>query len=73
MNALGLIEQQLRRMKSRPVFVVAPDQSGGSAPKPLATYALLDGAVQSILGTSNVKPDPRKRTTSKVEGVEAGA
>ena len=65
MNALGLIEQQLQRMKSRPGFVAAPDQSGGSAPKPLATYALLDSAVQSIFDASTVKQEPSKRITAE--------
>jgi hypothetical protein len=73
MNALGLIEQQLQRMKSRSVFVAAPDQSGGSAPKTLATYALLDGAVQSIFEASLVKREPGQRITADRKGAEAAA
>ena len=73
MNALGLIEQQLQRMKSRPGFVAAPDQSGGRTPKPLATYALLDGAVQSIFEASTVKLEPRKRFTAESKGLKAAA
>ena len=73
MNALGLIEQQLQRMKSRPVFVAAPDQCGGSAPKPLATCALLDGTVQSIFEASTVKREPRKRTPAERKVLTAAA
>ena len=73
MNALGLIEQQLQRMKSRPGFVAAPDQSGGSTPQPLATYALLDGAVLSIFEASTVKQEPRKRITAESKGLKAAA
>src|SRR5215475_8506023 len=44
MNALGLNEQQLQKMKSEPGFVAALDQSGGSTPKALAAYGIKEGA-----------------------------
>jgi fructose-bisphosphate aldolase class I len=40
MNALGLNEQQLQKMKNQPGFVAALDQSGGSTPKALAAYGI---------------------------------
>lgn len=43
MNALGLNEQQLQRMKTQPGFVAALDQSGGSTPKALAAYGIKEG------------------------------
>ena len=73
MNALGLIEQQLQRMKSRPGFVAAPDQSDDCTSKLFATYALLDGAVQSIFEASTVKQEPRKRSTAESNGLKAAA
>src|SRR6516162_10887373 len=44
MNAPGLKEQQLQKMKNQPGFVAALDQSGGSTPKALATYGIKEGA-----------------------------
>src|SRR5215475_1911580 len=44
MNALGLNEQQLQKMKSHPGFIAALDQSGGSTPKALALYGIKEGA-----------------------------
>src|SRR5436190_6654227 len=44
MNAPGLNEQQLVKMKSQPGFVAALDQSGGSTPKALATYGIKQDA-----------------------------
>jgi fructose-bisphosphate aldolase class I len=44
MDAPGLKEQQLQRMKNEPGFVAALDQSGGSTPKALATYGIKEGA-----------------------------
>ena len=44
MNALGLNEQQLQKMKTQPGFVAALDQSGGSTPKALAAYGIKEGA-----------------------------
>ena len=44
MNALGFNEQQLEKMKSRPGFVAALDQSGGSTPKALAAYGIKEGS-----------------------------
>jgi len=44
MNALGLDEQQLQRMKHQPGFVAALDQSGGSTPKALAAYGIKEGS-----------------------------
>lgn len=44
MNALGLNEQQLQKMKNQPGFVAALDQSGGSTPKALADYGIKEGA-----------------------------
>jgi fructose-bisphosphate aldolase class I len=44
MNAPGLNEQQLQRMKTQPGFVAALDQSGGSTPKALASYGIKEGA-----------------------------
>ena len=43
MNALGLNEQQLQKMKNQPGFVAALDQSGGSTPKALAAYGIKAG------------------------------
>ena len=37
MNTLGLNEQQLQVMKTRPGFIAALDQSGGSTPRRVAT------------------------------------
>jgi fructose-bisphosphate aldolase, class I len=44
MNALGLKEPQLQKMKTQPGFVAALDQSGGSTPKALAAYGIQQGA-----------------------------
>ncbi len=44
MNAFGLNEQQLQKMKTQPGFVAALDQSGGSTPKALAAYGIKEGA-----------------------------
>jgi len=44
MNALGLNEVQLQKMKTQPGFVAALDQSGGSTPKALAAYGIKQGA-----------------------------
>jgi len=44
MNALGLNDQQLQKMKKQPGFVAALDQSGGSTPKALAAYGIKQGA-----------------------------
>src|ERR1051326_6979571 len=44
MNALGLNEQQLQKMKTQPGFVAALDQSGGSTPKALAAYGVKESA-----------------------------
>lgn len=44
MIAPGLKQQQLQKMKTRPGFVAALDQSGGSTPKALATYGINDKA-----------------------------
>src|SRR5690349_7923718 len=44
MNPPGSNEQQLQRMKSRPGFIAALDQSGGSTPKALAAYGLKPGS-----------------------------
>ena len=44
MNAPGVNEQQLEKMKKQPGFVAALDQSGGSTPKALAAYGIQEGA-----------------------------
>src|SRR5215475_11052722 len=44
MNAIGLNDQQLQKMKTQPGFVAALDQSGGSTPKALAAYGIKEGA-----------------------------
>jgi len=44
MNALGVNEEQLQKMKNQPGFVAALDQSGGSTPKALAAYGIKEGA-----------------------------
>jgi fructose-bisphosphate aldolase, class I len=44
MNAIGLNEQQLQKMKSHFGFIAALDQSGGSTPKALALYGIKEGA-----------------------------
>jgi len=44
MNALGLNEQQLQKMKTQPGFVAALDQSGGSTPTALAAYGIKEGS-----------------------------
>jgi len=44
MNALGFNKQQLQKMTSRPGFVAALDQSGGSTPKALAAYGIKAGS-----------------------------
>jgi fructose-bisphosphate aldolase class I len=43
-NALGLDEEQLQKMKTQPGFVAALDQSGGSTPKALAAYGINEGS-----------------------------
>ena len=44
MNAPGLNERQLQKMKTQPGFVAALDQSGGSTPKALAAYGIKEGS-----------------------------
>jgi len=44
MNAIGVNDEQLQKMKTQPGFVAALDQSGGSTPKALATYGIKEGA-----------------------------
>jgi fructose-bisphosphate aldolase class I len=44
MNTLGLNEQQLQKMKSKPGFIAALDQSGGSTPGALRLYGIKDDA-----------------------------
>ncbi len=44
MNASGLNEQQLQKMKSQPGFVAPLDQSGGITPKALAAYGIKEGS-----------------------------
>src|SRR5213594_1322571 len=44
MNAPGMNEQQLNKMKTQPGFVAALDQSGGSTPKALEAYGIKQGA-----------------------------
>jgi fructose-bisphosphate aldolase, class I len=44
MNALGVNDQQLQKMKTQPGFVAALDQSGGSTPKALAAYGIKESA-----------------------------
>ncbi|HWT83917.1 MAG TPA: class I fructose-bisphosphate aldolase, partial [Candidatus Methylomirabilis sp.] len=36
--------QQLQKMKTRPGFVAALDQSGGSTPNALRSYGIMEGA-----------------------------
>ncbi len=44
MNAPGLNERQIQKMKTQPGFVAALDQSGGSTPKALAAYGIKEGS-----------------------------
>ncbi len=44
MNTSDLNQEQLQKMKSRPGFVAALDQSGGSTPSALAAYGIKAGA-----------------------------
>jgi fructose-bisphosphate aldolase class I len=44
MNAPGLNDQQLQKMRNQPGFVAALDQSGGSTPKALAAYGIKEGS-----------------------------
>ena len=44
MNALGLNEQQLQKMKTHPGFIAALDQSGGSTPNALRLYGIKEDA-----------------------------
>lgn len=44
MNAPGLNQQQLQKMKTQPGFVAALDQSGGSTPNALAAYGIKEEA-----------------------------
>src|SRR5215471_11824456 len=44
MTALGLNEQQLRKMQTQPGFIAALDQSGGSTPNALRLYGIKEGA-----------------------------
>jgi fructose-bisphosphate aldolase, class I len=44
MTTLALNKEQLDKMKTRPGFVAALDQSGGSTPKALAAYGIKEGA-----------------------------
>jgi fructose-bisphosphate aldolase class I len=47
MNASGVNQRQLRKMKTQPGFVAALDQSGGSTPKALAAYGVKEGSWSS--------------------------
>jgi fructose-bisphosphate aldolase class I len=44
MKTLSSREQQLQQMKTRPGFIAALDQSGGSTPKALHQYGIKEGA-----------------------------
>src|SRR5215510_7672214 len=44
MNALGLNEHQLQKMRTHPGFIAALDQSGGSTPNALRLYGVTEGA-----------------------------
>src|SRR5688500_20407175 len=44
MNTLSSHEQQQQKMKTRPGFIAALDQSGGSTPKALAQYGIKENA-----------------------------
>jgi fructose-bisphosphate aldolase class I len=44
MNALGLNEHQLQKMRTQPGFIAALDQSGGSTPNALRLYGIKEGA-----------------------------
>ena len=44
MKSLDVNEEQLQKMKTRPGFIAALDQSGGSTPKALALYGIKEGA-----------------------------
>jgi fructose-bisphosphate aldolase class I len=44
MTARGLNEQQLQKMQTRPGFIAALDQSGGSTPNALRLYGIKEGA-----------------------------
>jgi fructose-bisphosphate aldolase, class I len=44
MNALGLNEHQLQKMRTHPGFIAALDQSGGSTPNALRLYGITEGA-----------------------------
>src|SRR5918994_6731740 len=44
MNTLSSHEQQQQQMKTRPGFIAALDQSGGSTPKALAQYGIKEKA-----------------------------
>ena len=44
MNAPGLNERQIQKMKTQPGFVAALDQRGGSTPKALAAYGIKEGS-----------------------------
>jgi fructose-bisphosphate aldolase, class I len=44
MKSIGLNEQQLQQMKTRPGFIAALDQSGGSTPGALRLYGIKEGA-----------------------------
>jgi fructose-bisphosphate aldolase, class I len=47
MNTLGLNEQQLQAMKTRPGFIAALDQSGGSTPGALRLYGIKENSWSS--------------------------
>ena len=47
MNTLGLNEQQLQVMKTRPGFIAALDQSGGSTPGALRLYGIKENSWSS--------------------------
>jgi fructose-bisphosphate aldolase class I len=47
MNTLGLNEQQLQVMKTRPGFIAALDQSGGSTPGALRVYGIKENSWSS--------------------------
>src|ERR1700746_1583930 len=44
MKTAGLNNDQLQAMKTRPGFVAALDQSGGSTPKALTAYGIPEGS-----------------------------
>lgn len=67
MNAPGLNQQQLEKMKTRPGFVAALDQSGGSTPKALATYGINDNAWSNEEGMFAIVHQMRERVITSPE------